>query len=79
MSRSLHVREAAAGATCDAHGWKNAGLARRVIDEMKARHGKGGLNVCRACLERARRDAMALATAKAAKLLEDQIRSGGRP
>lgn len=42
---------------CDVHDWPTDGMARRLFDEMRATHGKGGVNACRPCLERARADA----------------------
>lgn len=49
---ALHIRPTAE--PCDIHEWPNDGLAARLIDAMRERHGKGGVNVCRSCIERAR-------------------------
>lgn len=52
----LHIRPAD-GDVCDIHDWATDGLARRLFDAMKERHGKGGVNSCRECIGRAKEDA----------------------
>lgn len=42
--------------TCEPCSWPTEGLAKRLVDEMRERHGKGGLNVCRDCVMRAHRE-----------------------
>ena len=39
---------------CEVHDWPLDGLAKRLVKTMRERHGKGGLNVCVDCIERAR-------------------------
>ena len=51
---ALHIRQAKPGVDCEVHAWPTEGLARRLVDAMRAAHGKGGINVCRDCLTRAR-------------------------
>jgi hypothetical protein len=46
---------------CEVHDWPNEDFVKRVFDAMRERHGKGGLNVCRECLLRARALAKAAA------------------
>lgn len=53
MTDKLYIRPAVEG-VCDICPWPTSGLAARLVLEMRRRHGKGGVNVCRACLERAR-------------------------
>lgn len=49
----VHMKEAAPNARCEIHDWPTEGLAQRLIDAARARHGKGGIDVCAACIERA--------------------------
>lgn len=42
---------------CDIHDWPTDGLAARFVSAMRERHGKGGVNACRDCIDRAYRDA----------------------
>ena len=51
----LHIDPALEGTACDAHDWPDHGLPQRIVTEAKARHGAGGLNVCRECIDRARK------------------------
>lgn len=51
----LHVRPSIG--PCQVHDWPTRDMAKRLLDEMRARHGKGGINVCIECLDRARSDA----------------------
>ena len=53
---SVHMKPAEG--PCDVHEWPTDGMGQRLILEMVARHGKGGVNVCVGCLRRARDDAM---------------------
>jgi len=43
--------------SCEVHDWPTEGLPKRLVDAMRARYGKGGLNVCKSCLVRARDEA----------------------
>lgn len=63
VSDAIHMREAAG--PCEIHDWPTDGLARRLIEAMRAKHGKGGVNVCRECILRARYDAREKAVASA--------------
>lgn len=49
-----------AEAKCEVHDWPIEGMPKRLIDAMRERHGKGGLNVCTPCLVRARDEAKRL-------------------
>jgi len=44
-------------AACEVHDWPTEGLPKRLVQAMRDRHGKGGLNVCKSCLVRARDEA----------------------
>lgn len=57
--RGFAATDAAASAMCQIHDWPDEGLAGRLLDAMRAAHGKGGINVCTECLLRARDDARA--------------------
>ncbi len=50
----VYVRVPGEGATCDVHEWTAEDFRKRLLAEMRARHGKGGLNVCVDCLDRAK-------------------------
>jgi hypothetical protein len=51
----LHMRPMPEDTVCDIHDWPDAGLPARLVTAMRERHGKGGVNVCRECLTRAKR------------------------
>ena len=53
----IHLKPAREGAVCDAHDWPTLGLPKRFVEEMRARHGRGGRNACRACVDRAKAEA----------------------
>lgn len=57
VKEAVYLRGLPDGATCDVHDWPTDGLGRRFVEEMRARHGKGGLNACGPCVGRAREDA----------------------
>jgi len=42
---------------CETHDWLTEGMAKRLLAAMRERHGKGGVNVCRECIDRAKEDA----------------------
>ncbi len=48
----VHLR--ASEGPCDVHEWPSEGMGERLVTVMRERHGKGGVNVCRECLVRAR-------------------------
>lgn len=54
MSERIILRPAPEGAGCDVHDWPSDGLGRSVFDAMRAK--SGGVNICRACLARAKAD-----------------------
>jgi hypothetical protein len=60
MAEELHIRGLDIGkdvdpaTVCEIHNWPDEGLARRLIDVMRERHGKGGINVCATCIKRAK-------------------------
>jgi hypothetical protein len=45
------------GRDCEVHTWPVDGLAERLVAAMRETHGKGGINVCVDCIDRAREDA----------------------
>jgi hypothetical protein len=47
---------------CDVHAWETQGIAVRIILAMRRR---GGVSVCRDCLERARLEAKRVVDARA--------------
>ncbi len=53
----VHMRPMPDDSTCAVHDWPIHGLAQRLIERMRETHGKGGVTVCRDCLERALGDA----------------------
>lgn len=57
MVEKIHMKEAPTGAHCEIHTWPSKGLAERLVQAMRARHGTGGINVCPPCIERAREEA----------------------
>lgn len=48
----IHMRPAEG--SCEVHGWTEDELLTRLAPLMRERHGRGGVNVCVRCLERAR-------------------------
>lgn len=52
---ALHIKEG--HGPCEVHDWPTEGLPRRLIEAMKERHGKGGINVCRECIHRVKAEA----------------------
>ena len=55
MPEVLHIRGLTEG-TCEVHDWDLDRAKRELIPLMRARHGKGGLNVCTPCIERLKRE-----------------------
>lgn len=55
----VHMKESEG--SCELHDMPTDGLARVLVTTARARHGKGGLNVCAACIRRAHDDARAKA------------------
>ncbi len=51
-----HVHLRPSEGPCQIHDWPTAGLARRLLAAMRERHGKGGINACRECIQRAAAD-----------------------
>ncbi len=49
----VHVRPAVTQ-TCAVHDWPTEGLAKRLVERMRAAHGNGGVDVCVDCITRAR-------------------------
>lgn len=43
--------------SCEIHKWPTEGLPRRLVQAMKERHGKGGINACVECIHRAKAEA----------------------
>lgn len=53
MTDKLHIREADADAKCAVCSVPSSDLARHIVSEARRLHGHGGLNVCKACIQRA--------------------------
>lgn len=53
----MHVTPEVAASLCQVHTMPPAELLSKLLDMMRARHGKGGLNVCTPCVERAKAEA----------------------
>lgn len=54
-SEHQHIRPVVGGEEkCEVHDWPVEGLAKKLILAMRRAHGRGGITVCRACVERAR-------------------------
>lgn len=45
------------GAVCEVHTWPIEKLMAELMDLLRARHGQGGLNVCKDCIYRAKQEA----------------------
>lgn len=39
---------------CHVHDWSAADFRARFVSELRRMHGRGGVNVCRACVDRIR-------------------------
>lgn len=57
MNEKVWMKLAQVIAGCDVHDWPTDGMGSRFVAEMRRKHGKGGVNVCIPCLERAAGDA----------------------
>lgn len=68
MADAVHMRPSEG--PCAIHGWPTDGLAHRLAVTMRETHGKGGVNVCLPCLDRAREDARATARPAGLRVLE---------
>lgn len=55
MGDAIHLRPSAG--PCALCSLPTEGLGCHLVDLMRERHGKGGVNVCRPCVERAKQDA----------------------
>jgi hypothetical protein len=51
---SVFLTPKSGDARCEVHDWKDEEFETRLLPLMRERHGKGGLNVCVSCIERAR-------------------------
>jgi hypothetical protein len=72
MVEALHIKGLDVGdvdpaTVCQVHDWPSDGLARRLVDAMRETHGKGGINVCIPCIERAKAALPRIATASATR------------
>lgn len=72
----IHLRAALPPVTCEIHDWSTEGLGRRLVDTMRERHGKGGVNVCRECVTRARGDAKAEVAQRMSIVPLEEVRAG---
>ena len=53
MGEALHIRGVVgADVVCETHDWTIERMRAELIPLMRARHGKGGVNVCVECIER---------------------------
>jgi hypothetical protein len=68
----VHIREPERGATCDVHSWPDEGMGVRLVAEMRAKHGKSGVNVCHTCLKRAHASTRANRTSEEPPELEEE-------
>lgn len=55
MKNEIHMQPAKG--PCETHDWPTKGLPRRLVEAMKERHGKGGINACVECIHRAKAEA----------------------
>lgn len=62
----LEIRSLVDG-ECETHDWMIAQMQTELVPRLRARHGKGGVNVCVECVERWKRWA------------DEQRAKGGRP
>ncbi len=51
---AVFITPKADGTKCEVHDWKEEDFRTRLVPLMRERHGKGGLDICVPCLERAR-------------------------
>jgi len=72
----IHLRPSPPLAACEIHDWPTDGLGRRLIATMRERHGKGGVNVCRECVTRARGDAKAKVAQRMSIVPREEVRVG---
>lgn len=54
MGEALHIKGMPDDTTCEVHAWTLDDFRERLLPLMRERHGKGGVNVCVDCIERAR-------------------------
>lgn len=52
MNDALHIRGMPDDTVCEVHDWPIERLRKEFLPLLRARHGKGGLNVCVPCVER---------------------------
>lgn len=62
MNEALHMKlmrmpTEVAASLCEVHTWSLERLFKELMDLMRARHGKGGVNVCTPCIERMKAEA----------------------
>lgn len=57
MADKVHFK--ASEGPCEIHDWPNDKLPERLVTAMRERHGKGGINCCRSCIDRAHQVARA--------------------
>lgn len=58
MSReAVFIRGLTNETPCETHDWPSEGMGKRLVEAMRATHPRG-INVCRDCIDRARRDAV---------------------
>jgi hypothetical protein len=54
IDEKLHVKAMPDDTPCEVHDWSIQDFETKFVPLLRERHGKGGLNACRACIERAR-------------------------
>ncbi len=54
LEECLHIKPGNEARGCEVHDWPTDGMAARLVAEMRRTYGRGGVNVCRDCVVRAR-------------------------
>jgi hypothetical protein len=52
VSEALHIREG--HGLCEVHDWPWERWVSDFVPLLRERHGRGGVNVCRECIDRAK-------------------------
>jgi hypothetical protein len=59
MTEALHLRPMPDDTRCEVHDWTFERARRELVPLLRARHGRGGLNVCVDCVSRFKAAALA--------------------
>ncbi len=57
MTDHLHIKPGSEAVGCEIHDWPMERKIREFVPLLRARHGKGGLNVCVDCIEAMKEEA----------------------